>query len=57
MCFKAENIDEKVWNDKAEELAYLAFEDQCTPCNPRIPMIQDMVQILKDAYNGYKVED
>ena len=35
-----------------EELAYLAYEDQCTPCNPREPMIEDMIQIMKDAYKG-----
>ena len=57
MCFKAEGIDEKEWNDKLEDLAYLAFEDQCTPVNPRVPLIKDMIQIMKDAYNGYKIED
>ena len=37
---------------KAEEIAYLAYEDQCTPANPREPLVADMVQILKDAYKG-----
>lgn len=57
MNFKSEGIDEKTWNDSLEELAYLAYEDQCTPVNPRIPMIKDMVNILHDAYEGYKVEE
>lgn len=44
--------DENDFNSKLTELAYLAYEDQCTPCNPRVPLIEDMVQILKDAYKG-----
>ncbi len=57
MNFKSEGIDKKEWEDSLEELAYLAFEDQCTPCNPRIPMIADMIEILRQAYDGYKVEE
>lgn len=54
MNFKSENISKEDWFKNAEELAYLAYEDQCTPCNPRIPMIKDMIKILEDAYEGYK---
>ena len=53
MNFKAENIDEKEWMDATEELAYRAYEDQCTPANPRIPLVKDMQEILKQAYTGY----
>lgn len=44
--------DENAYNEHLEELAYLAYEDQCTPANPREPMISDMIQIMKDAYKG-----
>ncbi|MCR5491104.1 MAG: bifunctional acetaldehyde-CoA/alcohol dehydrogenase [Bacilli bacterium] len=44
--------DEETYNKNLEELAYLAYEDQCTPANPREPMIEDMIQIMKDAYKG-----
>ena len=44
--------DEKNYMSKLEEVAYLAYEDQCTPANPRVPLIPDMIQILKDAYKG-----
>ena len=44
--------DEDEYNAKIEELAYLAYEDQCTPANPREPLVADMMQILKDAYKG-----
>ncbi len=42
--------DEEVYNSKLEEIGYLAYEDQCTPANPREPLVEDMIQIMKDAY-------
>lgn len=50
MNFKDQGIDEKAWIDSAEELAYSAYEDQCTPANPRVPLVKDMKEILIDAY-------
>ena len=52
MNFKSQGIDEKTWDEKREKIAYLAYEDQCSPANPRVPMIQDMMDILKAAYTG-----
>lgn len=45
-------IDEKEWNERIEQIAVLAYEDQCSPANPRVPMVADMVEILKKAYKG-----
>ena len=42
--------NEEEFMAKVEELSYLAYEDQCTPANPREPLVSDMIQILKDAY-------
>ena len=50
--FKDEGIDEKEYMDKVEELAYKEFEDQCTTANPKLPLIEDLKQILIDAYYG-----
>lgn len=50
MSFKEQGIDEKTWLDAVESLSYNAYEDQCTPANPRIPLVKDMEEILKDAY-------
>lgn len=44
--------DEKDFMSKIEELSYLAYEDQCTPANPREPLVEDMMEILKKAYKG-----
>ena len=52
MSFKDEGIDEKEYMSKVEELAYKAFEDQCTTANPKLPLVEDLKQILIDAYYG-----
>ncbi|MBE2895120.1 bifunctional acetaldehyde-CoA/alcohol dehydrogenase [Spirabiliibacterium falconis] len=52
MSFKAQGIDEKTWLDARRDIALLAFEDQCSPANPRLPLVDDMVEILTDAYYG-----
>ena len=54
MSFKSLGIDEKEWNDHVEHMAFMAYEDQCSPANPRVPLVEDMVKILKAAYNGYQ---
>ncbi len=50
MNFKSQGLDEKEYLASLEKLAYLAYEDQCSPANPRVPMVEDMKHILKDAY-------
>ncbi|WIA11632.1 hypothetical protein OEZ85_011735 [Tetradesmus obliquus] len=32
------------------EMAYQAFDDQCTGANPRYPLVKDLRQMLEDAY-------
>ncbi|WP_159584264.1 bifunctional acetaldehyde-CoA/alcohol dehydrogenase [Streptococcus halichoeri] len=53
MNFKDQGIDEKEWMDSLHEIALLAYEDQCSPANPRLPMVVDMEEIMADAYYGY----
>lgn len=52
MNFKDNGIDEKEFFKYEEEVAYLAYEDQCSPCNPRLPLVKDMRDILKASYYG-----
>ena len=52
MNFEATGIVEEEWNANIEQIALLAFEDQCSPANPRVPLIADMIKILKKAYKG-----
>lgn len=54
MSFKDHGLDEKAWKEKAEDIAYLAYEDQCSPANPRTPIVKEMIEeILLPAYHGY----
>ncbi|OOF70884.1 bifunctional acetaldehyde-CoA/alcohol dehydrogenase [Rodentibacter caecimuris] len=57
MSFKAQGLDEKAWMDARREVALLAFEDQCSPANPRLPLVADMEAILTRAYYGYNPKD
>jgi len=50
MNFQSQGLDEKEWLDNLDKLAFLAYEDQCSPANPRVPLVEDMKQILKEAY-------
>ncbi len=50
MNFKSQGLDEATYLASLEKLSYLAYEDQCSPANPRVPMVEDMQQILKEAY-------
>ncbi|MCW9717662.1 MULTISPECIES: bifunctional acetaldehyde-CoA/alcohol dehydrogenase [unclassified Avibacterium] len=53
MSFKEQGIDEQTWLDARRDVALLAFEDQCSPANPRLPLVEDMEVILTNAYYGY----
>ena len=48
--FSATGVNEQDWNDSLDTLAFLAFEDQCSPCNPRVPLVSDIKEILRKAY-------
>ena len=50
--FKDANIKEEEFMSKLDVLAEEAFDDQCTPANPRFPMIEELKEILIQAYYG-----
>ena len=50
--FKEAGIDEDEFMSKLDMLADRAFEDQCTTANPRVPLVEELKKILKDAYYG-----
>ena len=55
MNFKSQNVDKKEWEESLEKLAYLSYEDQCSPANPRVPMIRDMIELMRAAYEGTEI--
>ncbi len=53
--FKEAGIDEQEFLSKVDLLADRAFEDQCTTANPRLPLVEELKQILLDSYYGKEV--
>ena len=54
MSFKEQGIDAQEWNDNIAKIALLAYEDQCSPANPKLPLVDDMMKILQDTYEANK---
>ena len=52
MNFESQGLDRENYMAQVEKLAYLAYEDQCSPANPRVPMVEDMKEILIKAYDN-----
>ncbi len=52
MNLKSQGIEKDDFYKHIEEIAYQAYEDQCSPANPRVPVVDDMIEILKCAYDS-----
>jgi acetaldehyde dehydrogenase/alcohol dehydrogenase len=52
LSFKDCKIDETQFLNNIENIAEDAFDDQCTPANPRFPLTKELEEILKKAYYG-----
>ena len=52
MSFKEQGTDEKDYLLNSETMAYMAYEDQCSTANPKLPLVADMKVILENAYYG-----
>ncbi|MDX3524902.1 bifunctional acetaldehyde-CoA/alcohol dehydrogenase [Streptomyces sp. ID05-39B] len=50
--FQAAGVDEQSFLDALPQQALNAYEDQCAPANPRMPMLDDMQEIMRAAYYG-----
>lgn len=55
--FAAQGVDEQAFMGRLDELALRSFEDQCAPANPRLPVLDDMRDILVAAYRGTSREE
>jgi len=49
---KATGIPEDAFYSKLDEMAELAFDDQCTGTNPRYPLINELKELYIEAYHG-----
>ncbi|MCU7826418.1 bifunctional acetaldehyde-CoA/alcohol dehydrogenase [Kitasatospora sp. DSM 101779] len=50
--FKEAGVDEAAFLAALPRQAMNAYEDQCAPANPRLPMLADMQQLMTRAYYG-----
>jgi acetaldehyde dehydrogenase/alcohol dehydrogenase len=50
--FKEAGVDEAAFLAALPQQAMNAYEDQCAPANPRLPMLADMQQLMRQAYYG-----
>ncbi len=48
--FRALGLDEATFIGALPQQALNAYEDQCAPANPRMPMLDDMEDIMRTAY-------
>ncbi|MFD8413735.1 bifunctional acetaldehyde-CoA/alcohol dehydrogenase [Streptomyces sp. NPDC059650] len=50
--FRALGVDETAFVTSLPRQALNAYEDQCAPANPRMPMLDDMEEIMRIGYYG-----
>jgi len=53
---KEYGIDEKAFLDNLDEMAWQAFDDQCTGANPRYPLVSEIKEMYLNAYYGKHTE-
>lgn len=52
LSLKANGATKEHLDSVIDELAYRAFEDQCTPANPKEPLVAELKEIIYDAFEG-----
>lgn len=52
MSIAAQQVNKEVFESQVMELAERAFEDQCTPANPKLPLVTELAEIYRQAYEG-----
>ncbi len=55
--FREIGIDETEFMSSLDTLAMNAYEDQCAPANPRLPMLDDMKIMMEAAYYGTSFDE
>mmetsp|Transcript_26524 Transcript_26524/g.74220 ORF Transcript_26524/g.74220 Transcript_26524/m.74220 type:complete len:828 (+) Transcript_26524:73-2556(+) len=52
ITFQEAGVPEEAFLHRLNDIAEQAFDDQCTPANPRFPLVDELKEILKVAYYG-----
>jgi acetaldehyde dehydrogenase/alcohol dehydrogenase len=49
-------VDKKEYMERVDYLADRAFEDQCTPANPKLPLVSELTDLYKAVYPKRSVQ-
>ncbi|PEJ06744.1 bifunctional acetaldehyde-CoA/alcohol dehydrogenase [Bacillus wiedmannii] len=52
MSIAGQGVKQEVFENVVDVLSERAFEDQCTPANPKLPLISELKEVYKQAYKG-----
>lgn len=52
LSIEACGVSKQEFESKVDKLAELAFEDQCTTANPKLPLVSDLADIYRQAFKG-----
>lgn len=56
LSLEANGVSREAFEAHVDELARLSYEDQCTPANPKQPLISELKEILEREWDGAGVE-
>ncbi|AEV94754.1 bifunctional acetaldehyde-CoA/alcohol dehydrogenase [Pediococcus claussenii] len=56
LSLKGNGVTKEHFDKSAQKLAELSYEDQCTPANPKEPLISELKEIIDKEYEGIDVE-
>ncbi|MDN9010501.1 bifunctional acetaldehyde-CoA/alcohol dehydrogenase [Brevibacillus laterosporus] len=52
MSIEANGVTKEAFEKEVDRLAVLAFEDQCTTANPKMPLVTELAEIYRNAFKG-----
>lgn len=52
MSIESNGVSKKEFEAKVDQLAELAFEDQCTTANPKLPLVTELAEIYRQTFKG-----
>ncbi|MGG1441959.1 bifunctional acetaldehyde-CoA/alcohol dehydrogenase [Brevibacillus laterosporus] len=52
MSIEANGVSKEAFEKEVDRLAVLAFEDQCTTANPKMPLVTELAEIYRNTFKG-----
>lgn len=56
LTLREAGVSREFFEQELQEMADIAFNDQCTGTNPRMPLVSEIVALYREAYEGVKVK-